>query len=133
MNIEIDSKLLENFYRDKLNKEKRAEIRNRKKILANSTPITKGTRASSRIENQLATTTTMLLKLNETNSPNKTEGDTVLPIESQKRTLGLNNLWITLLNILFVLNLIIRCNAEKCASSVCTTNKFVDIISNDTL
>ena len=39
-NIDIDPKLLENFYRDKLNKEKRAEIRNKKKILAKSTPIT---------------------------------------------------------------------------------------------
>ena len=43
VNIEIDPKLLEIFYRDELNKEKRAEIRNRKKILAKSKPITKGT------------------------------------------------------------------------------------------
>ena len=116
----------------KLNKEKRAEIRNIKKILAKSTPITKGTGASSRIENRLATTT-MLLKLNETNSTNRTAGDTVLTIESPKRTLGLNNLWAMLLNILFVLNLIIRCNAEKCSSSVCTSNRFMDINLNHTL
>ena len=50
-----------------------------------------------------------------------------------RKTVGLHPLWATMLNILFVFNLIIRCTTQKCLSSVCNSNEFVDINLNDTV
>ena len=58
-NVSMDPILLENFYKNELLKEKRAEIRVRNKMSA-KVPPTKGPRASDRISNKKVASISML-------------------------------------------------------------------------